>query len=112
MPWALTLWAGQRIAVERSPPERSWMTWKAGAMINAGFLHVLIPVALVVCGVLVAVFRDLLYSVVVLAVLSLLLAVEFYVLKAPDVAIAEAGIGATVTAAIFVIAIRATKRME
>jgi len=41
-----------------------------------------------------------------------LLAFEFYLLKAPDVAIAEAGIGAAVTAAIFVITIRATKRME
>jgi energy-converting hydrogenase B subunit D len=50
--------------------------------------------------------------VVVLAVLSLLLAFEFYLLKAPDVAMAEAGIGAAVTAAIFIITIRATKRME
>jgi uncharacterized MnhB-related membrane protein len=60
----------------------------------------------------VAIFRDLLYAVVSLAVLSLLLALEFYLLKAPDVAIAEAGIGAAVTAAIFVIALRATKRTE
>jgi energy-converting hydrogenase B subunit D len=88
------------------------MTWKGEGLINAGFLHVLIPLALVICAVLVAVFRDLLYSVVVLAVLSLLLAVEFYILKAPDVAMAEAGIGAAVTAAIFIITIRATKRME
>jgi uncharacterized MnhB-related membrane protein len=75
-------------------------------------LHIVIPAALIVCAVLVAVFRDLLYSVVSLAVLSLLLASEFYLLKAPDVAIAEAGIGAAVTAAIFIITIRATKRME
>ncbi len=75
-------------------------------------LHVIVPLMLVVCAVLVAVFRDLLYSVVALAVLSLLLAFEFYLLKAPDVAIAEAGIGAAVTAAIFVITLRATKRME
>jgi energy-converting hydrogenase B subunit D len=81
-------------------------------MIESGVLHIILPVALVVCAVLVAVFRDLLYSVVVLAVLSLLLAVEFYILKAPDVAMAEAGIGAAVTAAIFIITIRATKRME
>jgi len=75
-------------------------------------LHVIIPLTLIVCAILVAVFRDLLYSVVALAVLSLLLAFEFYILKAPDVAIAEAGIGAAVTAAIFVITIRATKRIE
>ena len=81
-------------------------------MIESGVLHIIIPLVLVVCAIFVAVFRNLLYSVVALAVLSLLLAFEFYLLKAPDVAIAEAGIGAAVTAAIFIIAIRATKRME
>ena len=81
-------------------------------MIEAGPLFIIIPLALGACAIFVAVCRDLLYSVVALAVLSLLLAFQFYLLKAPDVAIAEAGIGAAVTAAIFIIAIRATKRME
>jgi len=81
-------------------------------MIESGVLHIIIPLALVVCAIAVAVFRDLLYSVVTLAVLSLLLAFEFYLLKAPDVAMAEAGIGAAVTTAIIIITIRATKRME
>jgi energy-converting hydrogenase B subunit D len=81
-------------------------------MIESGVLHIIIPLALVVCAILVAVFRDLLYSVVTLAVLSLLLAFEFYLLKAPDVAMAEAGIGAAVTTAIIIITIKATKRME
>jgi len=88
------------------------MTWKEKRMIEAGALHIIIPLALVVCAIFVAVFRDLLYSVVALAVLSLLLAFQFYIMKAPDVAIAEAGIGAAVTVAIFIITIRATKRME
>jgi energy-converting hydrogenase B subunit D len=81
-------------------------------MIESGALHIIIPLVLVVCAIFVAVFRDLLYSVVALAVLSLLLAFEFYLLKAPDVAIAEAGIGAAVTTAILIITLRATKRME
>jgi energy-converting hydrogenase B subunit D len=81
-------------------------------MIEAVALNIVIPVILVVCAVFVAVFRDLLYAVVALAVLSLLLAFEFYLLKAPDVAMAEAGIGAAVTAAILIITIRATKRTE
>ena len=81
-------------------------------MIEVGVLHIIIPLALVVCAIFVAVFRDLLYSVVALAVLSLLLAFQFYLMKAPDVAIAEAGIGAAVTTAIFIITLRATKRME
>jgi energy-converting hydrogenase B subunit D len=81
-------------------------------MIEAGALHIIIPLALVVCAIFVAVFRDLLYAVVSLAVLSLLLAFQFYLMKAPDVAIAEAGIGAAVTTAILIITLRATKRME
>jgi len=81
-------------------------------MIEAAPLHIIIPVVLVVCAIFVAVSRDLLYAVVALAVLSLLLAFQFYLMKAPDVAIAEAGIGAAVTTAILIITIRATKRME
>jgi energy-converting hydrogenase B subunit D len=103
---------GRHTVAEKSPSGQWWMTWRGKRMIEAGVLHIIIPLALVVCAIFVAVFRDLLYSVVSLAVLSLLLAFEFYLLKAPDVAMAEAGIGAAVTAAIFIIAIRATKRME
>lgn len=81
-------------------------------MIEAGVLHIIIPLALVICAIFVAVFRDLLYSIVSLAVLSLLLAFQFFIMKAPDVAMAEAGIGAAVTTAILIITLRATKRME
>ena len=88
------------------------MTWQGKKMIEAAALHIIIPLILVVCAIFVAVFRDLLYAVVALAVLSLLLAFQFYLMKAPDVAIAEAGIGAAVTTAILIITVRATKRME
>jgi len=81
-------------------------------MIEAAVLHIITPLVLVVCAIFVALFRDLLYAAVSLGVLSLLLSLEFFLLKAPDVAIAEAGVGAAVTTAIFIIAIRATKRME
>jgi energy-converting hydrogenase B subunit D len=73
-------------------------------------LHALIPLLIVVCAVLVARFKDLIVATIALAALSLLLSLEFYLLQAPDVAIAEAGIGAAITTAIFVLAIRATKR--
>lgn len=73
-------------------------------------LHTIVPLLIVVCAVLVARFKDLITAVIALAALSLLLSLEFYLLQAPDVAIAEAGIGAAITTAIFVIAIRATKR--
>lgn len=74
-------------------------------------LHIVLPVLLVICAVLVAVFKDLIVAAVTLAAFSLLLALEFYLLQAPDVAIAEAGVGAAITVAIYILAIRATKRM-
>ncbi len=79
-------------------------------MIDSAILHIVIPVLIVVCALLVAIFKDLIVATIGLALLSLLLSLEFYLLQAPDVAIAEAGIGAAITTAIFVIAIRATKR--
>lgn len=56
--------------------------------------------------------RDLLASVILLAVMSLLLSLEFYLLQAPDVAIAEAAVGAGLTTAIYVTALGKTKRWE
>lgn len=76
------------------------------------FLHIILPILLVVCALLVAKFKDLIVATIMLATLSLLLSLEFYILEAPDVAIAEAAIGAAITTAIFVIAIRATRGKE
>ncbi len=56
--------------------------------------------------------KDLLMSVILLVGMSLLLSVEFYLLQAPDVAIAEGAIGAGLTTAIYVIAINKTERWE
>jgi energy-converting hydrogenase B subunit D len=56
--------------------------------------------------------KDLITSVIVLAVMSLLMSFEFYLLQAPDVAIAEAAIGAGMTTAIYIIAINKTNRWE
>ena len=80
-------------------------------MIELEILHIAIPVLIVVCALFVATLRDLIAATIALAALSLLLSLEFYLLQAPDVALAEAGIGAAITTAIFVIAIKATKRM-
>lgn len=75
-------------------------------------LHLLTLVLILFSGILAVTFKDLLSSVVALAALSLLLSLEFYLLQAPDVAIAEAGIAAALTTAIFVLAIRQTSRKE
>ena len=75
-------------------------------------LQALILAGLVVSAALIVAFKDLLAAAIASTAFSLLLSLEFYILQAPDVAIAEAGIGAGLTTAIFIIAIRGTKRVE
>jgi len=45
-------------------------------------------------------------------VMSLVISLEFYILQAPDVAIAEAAIGAGLSTAIYIIALRACGRFR
>lgn len=72
-------------------------------------VHISILIIMIVAGFLAVVLEKLLPSVIALSVASLLLSLEFYILHAPDVAIAEAAIGAGLTMAIFIFAIRGTR---
>ena len=75
-------------------------------------LHMVVPILIVASAIVVVRFKDLLAATIALAVMSLLLSLEFYILQAPDVAIAEAGVGACITTAILIFSIKATERME
>ena len=75
-------------------------------------LHILLPILIVAASVVSVLLKDLLAAAIALGAMSLLLSLEFFILQAPDVAIAQAGVGACLTTAIFVIAIKATRRME
>jgi len=75
-------------------------------------LQIVVPILTVIAAIIAVYFRDLLAATIALAAMSLLLSMEFYILQAPDVAIAEAGVGACLTTAILVFAIKATRRME
>jgi len=72
----------------------------------------ILTVVMLAAGVAAYLFQDLIASVVACAAVSLIASVLFYLLQAPDVAMAEAAIGAGLTTAIFVIAIRKTGRYE
>lgn len=74
--------------------------------------QVVVLLIIISTGYLAVKMKDLLGAVISLSIMSLLLSLEFYILQAPDVAIAEAAIGAGLTTAIFVLAIKGTKRME
>lgn len=69
-------------------------------------------IMVVLTSVLAVVLRDLLAAALALGAQGLLLALAFYLLQAPDVAIAQAGVGAALTTAIFLLAIWKTRRKE
>ncbi|MEM2907901.1 MAG: hydrogenase subunit MbhD domain-containing protein [Candidatus Hadarchaeales archaeon] len=56
--------------------------------------------------------KDLLYAAVSLAGAGVVLAVIFYMLRAPDIAITQAAVGAGVATALYVVAISRTRRTE
>ena len=76
------------------------------------FVVSLLVVLMLVGAVAASIFRDLISAVIAAALVSLIASILFYFLQAPDVAMAEAAIGAALTTAIFIIAIRRTKRYE
>jgi uncharacterized MnhB-related membrane protein len=74
---------------------------------------VVILILLMIASALAAMlFKDLLNAVIASCIVSLIAAVLFYFLQAPDVAMAEAAIGAALVTGIFVIAVKRTKRFE
>ncbi len=81
-------------------------------MILFDILHILLPILMVVSAIIAVYLKDLIAATIALAAMSLLLSLEFFILQAPDVAIAEAGVGAALTTAILILAIKATKRTE
>jgi len=73
----------------------------------------LIFIVLMVATALLAVFaRDLLAAVIIFSVYSLIMALMWQRLQAPDLALTEAAVGAGVTTVLFVVAIFKTRRRE
>ena len=78
-----------------------------GTALNITFLVLLVATALL------AVFaRDLLAAVIIFSVYSLIMALMWQRLQAPDLALTEAALGAGVTAVLFVVTIFKTRRRE
>jgi len=78
-----------------------------GTALNITFLVLLVATALL------AVFaRDLLAAVIIFSVYSLIMALMWQRLQAPDLALTEAAVGAGVTAVLFIVTIFKTRRRE
>jgi len=69
-------------------------------------------VLMFVAAILAAAFKDLLNAVIASSVVSLITAILFYLLQAPDVAMAEASIGTALVIVIFIIVIKKIRRYE
>jgi multicomponent Na+:H+ antiporter subunit A len=69
-------------------------------------------ILMLVTAIAALIFKDLMSAVIASCMVSLIAAILFYFLQAPDVAMAEASIGAALVTAVFIVAIRRTKRYE
>ena len=82
-------------------------------MINTLFsLNTLVIIGILVSAFLAVKSEGILSSVIALGVTGAFTALEFVILHAPDVAISEAAVGAVLSTAIFIIAIRKTTKKE
>jgi energy-converting hydrogenase B subunit D len=73
--------------------------------------HIILLGIFVGSALLAVEFKDLIYSAVALGMCSLCLALLFYQLQAPDVAMTEVAIGAALSTFILLLAINHTKRV-
>jgi energy-converting hydrogenase B subunit D len=73
--------------------------------------HIILLIIFALSAVLAVEFKDLIYAAVALGMCSLCLALLFYQLQAPDVAMTEVAIGAALSTFILLLAINHTKRV-
>ena len=76
-------------------------------------LNTLVIAAIVISAAVAVCSEKILSSVIALGATGAFVALEFVILHAPDVAISEAAVGAVLSTALFIVAIRkTTKRGE
>ena len=75
-------------------------------------LNTLVIIGILVSAVCAVAFEKVLSSVIALGITGAFMALEFILLQAPDVAIAEAAVGAVLSTAIFIIAVKKTTPKE
>mgnify|MGYP005834876153 FL=1 len=78
-----------------------------GTALNVTFIALLVSTALLAVWA-----KDLLAAVIIFSVYSLIMALMWQRLQAPDLALTEAAVGAGVTTVLFVVTIFKTRRKE
>lgn len=75
-------------------------------------LDILLLCFLVILSIIVVFTKDLLAATVVFSIYSLVMAIVFTQLNAPDVALTEAAVGAGITTLLFIVTVAKTTRRE
>ncbi|NJD99316.1 DUF4040 domain-containing protein [Thermococcus sp. LS1] len=75
-------------------------------------IEYIIVAIMVISAILTVEWKDLLAAAVGMAAVSLFASLLFFFLQAPDVAMTEAAIGAALSGAVFIFAIKRTQRFE
>lgn len=75
-------------------------------------IDVAIPLFLVACGVAVIFVKDLMSSIMIFSIYSLVMAIEWVRLNAVDVAITEAAVGAGISTVLFMAVLSRTRSVE
>ena len=71
-------------------------------------LNMLIILGIVVCAILTVTMQKTISCIISLAACGAFVSLEFIVLQAPDVAIAEAAVGVVLTTIVFVVGLKKT----
>ncbi len=75
-------------------------------------LNVILILFLIVCAVAVERTKDLLSAIIIFASYSLVMAILWLILMAPDIALTEAAIGAGVTTILLIATVSRIRRVE
>jgi len=75
-------------------------------------IEIILTIVLIVSLIVAAETRDLLVAIVALGIIGLIVAIYFYLLQAPDVAMTQAVVGISLAAAFYILGVRRTKRFE
>ncbi|MBS5925697.1 MAG: DUF4040 domain-containing protein [Clostridium sp.] len=72
-------------------------------------LNTIIILGMIIAAASLLFIEDLLPSIIAMSIMGSFLALEFLLLKAPDVALAEAAVGAILTPIIFIVTLKKVK---
>lgn len=78
-------------------------------MNSFAILNTIIILGMIIAAASLLFIEDLLPSIIAMAIMGSFLALEFLLLKAPDVALAEAAVGAILTPIIFIVTLKKVK---